>query len=112
MTKWDYTREELITICEQAVVPHDEWWDRDSYGAQCGVGKLWALLKAGCTFNIESPNGDPATTDHTIWVRTFATGFSWFENAHEDYADDYLESELFYLPTPERLEVRTGTDWY
>lgn len=38
MIKTDYTREELISICERAIVPQSKWWDRDSEQAQAGVG--------------------------------------------------------------------------
>ena len=48
----NYTREDLIAICELAVVPHDRWSDRDTPGAQEGVGKAWAFLKAGCAFRV------------------------------------------------------------
>lgn len=100
----DYTREELIVICEQATVPETGWHDRDSYEAQFQVGECWALLRAGCEFDIHGVESDPATDDQTIWLTTWGKGFSYFEN-HESGDDPraYKEDELHYLPTPERL---------
>lgn len=33
MAKTDYTREDLIAICERAIVPQDHWRNRDSASA-------------------------------------------------------------------------------
>lgn len=44
------TREDLIAICERAIVPQDHWRNRDSASAQLGVGAALVLLKAGCKF--------------------------------------------------------------
>lgn len=106
-------RAELISICEAASVPQRSWYDRDSHGAQSGVGVLWALLRAGCNFRIHpvgNPNephplDDPPSTDKTIWVTTWAEGFAYFE-------DGERKRELHYLPTRARLALADGKDWY
>ncbi|WP_436702452.1 hypothetical protein [Nocardioides sp. BYT-33-1] len=104
--KIDYTREDLIAICERAVVPHDRWGDRDTPGAQEGVGKAWAFLKAGCTFRVSTEGKYCVTDDRTIWI----------EIDHDDFGTrDWGgpgETETFYLPTPARLDATAGRDWY
>lgn len=40
-------REELIALCERAVVPVEQWSDRDSADAQKQVGEALVLLRAG-----------------------------------------------------------------
>jgi len=55
------TREELIALCEAALVPESEWRNRDSAGAQRQIGEAWALLRAGCPYRIL-----PGTDDDTI----------------------------------------------
>lgn len=102
----DYTREELIEICERAVVAHEHWSNRDSHHAHIGVGHAWALLKAGCEFRVLRGGAMPATDGNTIWVRFEFKDFNWFEWSDE------LGSELFYLPTPDRLDRADGKDWY
>lgn len=56
----DYSREELIALCEQAVVPQDKWCNRDSAGCQEQVGHLWAMLKAGCAYQIDTEGEFPS----------------------------------------------------
>lgn len=99
-----YTREELIAICEAAIVPMEHWSNRDSSSAQEQVGQAWALLRAGAPFTLRTH--DPATDERTIWVDIERKGFCYFE------VDGPLEMDLFYLPTRARLEDRSGRDWY
>jgi len=101
--KVDYTREELIAICEAAIVPMKHWYDRDSASAQRQVGDCWVLLRADVPFRIEKD------TDHrTIWVEHYdIEGFQYVE-----LGKDFKETELSYLPTPKRLEEAAGKDWY
>lgn len=118
MAKIDYTREELIAICDKAFVPQDKWGNRDSLSAQMGIYRAYGLLKAGCWFEVLS-EGDLKTDERTIWLRLKAHNFRWFEYACEDdtpregYGDDeYGMDLLYYLPTPERLDFVNGNDWY
>lgn len=103
-----YTREQLIALCERAIVPHNKWGNRDSAAAQRGVGKLWALLKCGCAFEImrRKKFGDICITDdRTIYVTVTLKGFGTFEGGPK-------ETEIFYLPTEKRLQEYSGDDWY
>lgn len=99
-----YTREQLIELCNKAVVAHEDWRDRDSSSAQRQVGELLALLRAGCPFEVVQ-KGDWATDERTIVVLVTFHGFSKFEDGED-------ESETFYLPTESRLIERVGSDWY
>lgn len=105
-----YTRADLIEICERAIVSHDKWANRDTPGAQEGVGKAWALLKAGCDFRVLYPAGERGeicvTNDQTIWLKITHASFDTF-----DYGAEH-EDELVYLPTPKRIDAREGRDWY
>lgn len=96
----EYTREKLIEICEKSIVPHEKWRDRDTAVSQEWVGKAWAFLKAGASFEIES-----GTNDRTIWIRITVNGFDAFEGGDP-------QTESFYLPTEARLERANGEDWY
>lgn len=102
----DLTREALIDICERAIVPHDRWSDRDTPGAQEGVGKAWAFLKAGCEFRVMTKGKYCVTGERTIWI----------EIDHDDFGvidwGGPGETETFYLPTHSRLEQANGSDWY
>jgi hypothetical protein len=108
MTRTNYSREELISICEQAIVPETEWRNRDTPHSQERVGICWALLKAGCEFEIASHGGQCSTDERTIWLTVKHMTFASFEYGR--YGND--EYEIFYLPTPERLKQREGRDWY
>lgn len=105
----NYTRDELIAICEQAVVPVDRWRNRDSASAQEGVGHAWALLKAGAEFQVITA-GNLATTDRTIWIEVDWPGFMAFEYGTSDRSN--WDDATFYLPTPKRLAEADGKDWY
>ncbi|MGX7926483.1 hypothetical protein ACWPMX_07905 [Tsuneonella sp. HG094] len=117
--KTSYSRGELIAICESAIVPQAKWRDRDSESAHCQLGKCWALLRAGCEFQVlYEPNSRSglSTDDLTIWVETLSEGFDYFESwampgdAAARRAD--LRRETHYLPTPKRLKNAAGEDWY
>ena len=99
--------EELIKLCEAAVVPVEKWWDRDSAEAQKQVGKALALLRAGCEWKLAD---SPESTEKTIWILITYPGFNAVEYGRNDR--DYWEEDLFYIPTAERLAAREGGDWY
>lgn len=105
-----YTREELISICEAAIVPVEKWSNRDTPLAQEKVGIAWLLLKAGCRFEVttEASGGGPhcVTDDYTIWLYISAPTFGTFESGSAD------EDRRFYLPTRKQLAERQGRDWY
>ena len=106
MKNVDYTRDDLIAICERAVVPHDRWNDRDTDSAQQGVGKAWVYLRAGCGFRVIYDGDLCVTDDLTIWV----------EITHDDFGvidwGGPQVTDTFYLPTPARLDATAGRDWY
>ena len=115
--KTKYTRKELIEICEQAVVSQEKWSNRDSASSHIGIGTCWALLKAGCKFEIKiTEDGDGCyTDDRTIWIQFWVKDFAWFEHCYDDdESKDGLENNEyhFYLPTLKRLKAAKGKDWY
>jgi hypothetical protein len=106
-------REDLIAICERARVPQERWNNRDSAAAQRQLGAAWALLSAGCSFEIMIEGHTVRHARHmvsdaeTLWVAITFHGFDYFENGHG------AESvSTFYLPTSGRLDRRAGSDWY
>lgn len=106
----DFSRENLIAICEAAVVNVKSWANRDSPNAHEKLGLCWVLLKAGCEFHIHAPNpGERGcyTDDMTIWLNISWPTFSTFE-----YGGGSYSSETFYIPTPKRLRKNLGRDWY
>lgn len=105
MSKTDYERHELISICEDAIVREDFWDNRDSYSAQSGVGYAWAMLRAGVPFQVLT-EGNLVTDDKTIWLEFRPKGFSYFDHT------ETREIETVYLPTPESLRSAQGRDWY
>lgn len=108
MAKVDYTKDELIAICERAVVDEKHWRNRDSDHAQRGVGRAWAYLRGNVPYRILT-EGDPArdcvTNDRTIWLEFTVKTFGYFECGQK-------EGETVFLPTPIRLDERQGKDWY
>lgn len=115
--KTEYTREELIKICEKSFVPQSKWWDRDSASSQLGLGKCYALLKAGCEYDVEyTKDGKGCNTDEeTIWLQFYVYDFQWFEYGSESFDDKrgHEDSDYhFYLPTEKRLKRAKGGDWY
>jgi len=107
--KTDYTREELIEICERAIVAEENWHNRDSASSQTKVGQCWALLKAGCKFKIEKEENNISTNWSTIWLHIYFDGFAVFEGT---LPKGQKCEELYYLPTPGRLDSAQGGDWY
>ena len=110
MSKPRYTRADLIEICERAIVPHDKWTDRDTPRSQTRVGEAWALLKAGCDFDVTyKPRYERdgcVTDDQTIWLEITHDDFGTFDWGGPQ------EVETFYLPTPKRIDAHEGRDWY
>ena len=90
----EYTREELVEICELASVPQDSWLNRDSAGAQRQVGECLMLLKAGCSFEILYEK-TLRTNENTIWVNITFEGFSDFEYAK---SKQLVDLHLYLIP--------------
>ena len=97
------TREELVDLCDRAIVPQARWHDRDSADAQRQVGALRALLLAGCEYG---PNERLKSDELTIWVEVTYEGF-----AFHDWGGP-ANTKTYYLPTAARLAEREGQDWY
>lgn len=117
--KQKYSREKLIDICERAFVPQEKWSNRDTARSQIGIGSCYALLKAGCYYEIlteeNTSKGSVCVTDaQTIWIQFWVHDFQWFECGSDCFEKDGREDMdyHFYLPTPERLEEVDGKDWY
>lgn len=106
----DKVREHLIDLCERGIVNQDDWSDRDTPRSQMRLGKAWALLRAGCDFQIVAS----MTDDRTMWVEISHRTFDSFEGCFDDHycRESHNEEELFYLPTDKRLRGRDGKDWY
>jgi hypothetical protein len=103
-----YSRQDLIKICEKAIVDVSKWDDRDTPITQQQVGIVWALLKANCIFEIEKVDAG------TIWLYIYAPSFRHYD-CGEDFDinnKDQLDKEYFYLPTLERLKANKNQDWY
>lgn len=98
------TRDELIQICADAIVPQEHWRDRDSARAHMQLGEALALLTAGCDFDVV-PDGK------TFQVHIQFRGFDWFEGGFGE-EDRYLSNERYYIPTRARLDEVDGKDWY
>lgn len=105
-------RKELIKLCEDAIRPQRAWRDRDSDAAHRQVGEAWALLRAGCEFQITTGEVDGGertlpTDDETIWLRIISKGFNYFE-----MGEGYETIDNFYIPTRARLDKVGDKDWY
>ena len=109
----NFTRQQLISICERAVVDVSKWRNRDSPSSQESIGKLWVLLKANCQFEVLYENDGLCTNDNTIWLRVWSPKFRHFDWDGFDLNDrDTMEDETFYMPTTARLDHSNGNDWY
>lgn len=104
------TREELIALCDDGVVPVDKWSNRDSASAQKQLGEARALLAAGCDFDVIDDRGRLKSDDRTLWVEIIYPGFQAFEWGHSERA--HWDDDTYYLPTRQRLDDNAGRDWY
>ena len=121
----ELTRQDLIELCEWAVVPAYKWHNRDSYSAQVNIASIYEGLTAGLDYEITD------TTDGTIWIKFTEVNKSKMKKARYlsiDDIDDYkYDDEMFYsdgidftsgnykggyIPTEKRLEEAEGDDWY
>jgi len=130
-SKNTYTREELMNICENAVVHHTKWSDRDSYSAQVMIASVYEGLSAGFDFVIGKD-----TNDKIIYIEFKNIDMEKLKDARylsissrEEYfeeCDPNYDTEMFvgygiefnssyhcgYMPTQKRLEEVDGDDWY
>lgn len=107
----NYTREDLIKICEQAFVPEDKWHDRDSSEAQKQLGLCYVFLKDGCEFEIREED----CSENSIVLDIYSKGFCWFEDWEEpsERTREVKDKHSYiYLPTQKRLDEANGGDWY
>ncbi len=134
------TREQLIELCQDAVVHHTKWSDRDSYCAQKGIQSVYEGLTAGLRFRVVTKKHDASyhSDEKTLIIEFLQPiDFQKLKKAKrleistiEDYfkdCDSEHQSEMFdgdgidfyssytktYMPTRQRLdEVGKGNDWY
>ena len=133
-------REELIELCQDAVVHHTKWRDRDSYSAQKGIQSIYRGLTAGLDFRIITEEIDSGyhSDEDTILVEfsqpidfdKLKDGKTLEISSRQDYfkdCDPDYESEMFdgggidfdsnytqtYMPTRKRINDRGfRNDWY
>lgn len=84
MAKKDWTRQELIELCQQSIVPQSRW-NSSSKSACLDIGRLWALLQAECCYVV----------DDTTWQSKIAVIV-----AIKEAKDSCAEIETFYLDVP------------
>jgi hypothetical protein len=135
-----FSREELISICQGAVVHHTKWQNRDSYSAQKGIQSIYKGLTAGLKFRVVTKKIHPDyhSSEWTLIIEflqpidfdKLETGLHLDISSREDYFKDCCpdyECEMFdgdgidfqstftqtYMPSRQKLEsVGTGNDWY
>ena len=133
-------REQLIKLCQKAVVHHTKWQDRDSYSAQKNIQSIYKGLTAGLDYRVVTKeiDADYHSDDETLVIEflqpiDFAkleSGLDLEISSREDYfkdCDTEYNSEMFdgegidfyssytqtYMPTEKRLnDVGDGSDWY
>jgi hypothetical protein len=94
----EYTREQLIELCDKAIVPFEKWQNRDTPKAQSDIGTIRAYLKAGCKYRIVTDMpGDP----ETIWLQI-----------HHYQFEDGADWHLYYMPSQKKIDAANGGDWY
>jgi hypothetical protein len=131
------SRDELISICLDAVVHHSNWHDRDSYTAQLSIQDIYKGLTAGLEYEVTyESEWDISDVCYTVSflkpidkdkLNQFGRylEISSLEDYRNDCDPDY-ETEMFdgegidfnsdwlssYMPTREKLEKANGGDWY
>lgn len=113
MNRQEYTRRELISICESSFVDQEKWGNRDSAESQIKLGSCLALLKAGCRFELQYTHDGKgcSTNEDTIWLQFWVKDFEYFEYGGGKDGNDKHDYH-FYIPTRKRLMERKGRDWY
>lgn len=135
------TREELISLCEDSVVHHTKWQNRDSYSAQKGIQSIYEGLTAGLDFRIVTAEIDPSyhsNSQHLIIeflqpidfdklnknlsYLSISSREEYFEDCDPEYESEMFEGEGIdfnsdytqtYMPTRERIDYfGVGNDWY
>lgn len=126
----EYSRTNLINLCERAVVHHSKWHDRDSNSAQQMISSIYEGLTAGLDFII-----DEETDEETIIIEFINIDLNKLKNGIylpvcdiDDYfahCDPNHETEMFegfgiqfdssytsgYMPTKKRLDEANNDDW-
>lgn len=133
-------REELISICERAVVHHSKWMNRDSFISQKCIQSIYEGLTAGLDFKIVTKKDNEifySNDDYLVIEFIQPIDFDKLKSAKfleisslEDYFNDcdpnhetemfdgegidfYSDYTIAYMPTHQRLQERgKGNDWY
>jgi len=130
-SKIKLSREQLIELCEKAVVPCDKWHDRDSYCAQREIASIYSGLKAGIDYNATlDESGNTIHIDFTSPTeeqRKLIGNYNLPIDSLEQYREkfgydnemfngngiDWSSNSLFsYMPSPKGLADSEGGDWY
>lgn len=98
------SREELIALCEKAIIPLNKWRNRDTPEGQAQLGICWAYLKAGCDFKADEGI-------YFVILNIFHPTFNTIER-QEGLGGPELEESSFYIPTQRQLDRKKGGDWH
>lgn len=86
----NYTREDLIELCERAVVPCSEWHDRDSLSAQKNLEEVYSFLKIGCDYKMNNES------DRTVWIAFSNVTYEQYTNSYHSLGIDSIEDYKIY----------------
>ena len=100
MPMGEYTKEDIIKLCDDGVVHFSEWDDRDTPSAQSQLATARAYLIAGCPFRM-CIKGSIRSDDETVWI----------EIKHYKFEDE-PSFHTYYIPTRKRLDESKEKDWY
>lgn len=97
------SREELIALCERAIIPVTDWRNRDTPAALEQLGICWAYLKSGCEYKADYGM-------FFVILNIFRPTFNTIER-QEPLGGPELEEASFYIPTQRQLDRKKGGDW-
>ena len=128
------TREDLIKLCEDAVVPCSKWDNRDSYSAQVNIQDAYKGLTGGVPYKytiedygiisiaFEQPTKEQRKAFKHLEIDSLEDYIDWHEEQYGkdsryemfdshpvNWKENYLSA---YIPTRERLIEANGNDWY
>lgn len=127
--KLELTRDDLIGICHNSIVPWQKWNNRDSYVSQLNVNECYGLLSADAeyTYTINNDTISINFINLTPEIIEKSHSYNLDYDSYELYKEEYPDDEMFeyyatvdsddktnscYLPTKERLQEVDGEDWY
>ena len=109
--KKEILRKKLINILDKAVVPYENWMNRDTPSAQEWCAKMRMYLLAWCDFKLMSSYDEEVSLEKIKEYLASKIPTMYLSILHYEF-ENKATWDTCYMPSPHKLKIMKWGDWY